>query len=587
LINTDSENKLLSSLNNNIITSQLFINIIESCLYQYDSGINTPHITMYNFILDLEKDLHKSNVSNQQNKQKIIAAVKTILNINDGATILDKTNILSHLPNSDMVVQHFISQHIESLKTINKSEYKTLITNIIQTINIYYEINLISNDLIEFNNFINYTTSNSISAFESAKLYKEIVTKLYNGLDKLNSLNTLTKDQDYFIIDSKEAVDELAESMTTYLGEVFSNFNTGYDLFDNIINGVESGTLITMSAPSNHGKSLMMVNLLNNIIVNNINNFEDRDAIIIVTLEDDIKLLLKRILSIFGNVLQNSIKYLYTQTNESLSQTNEIDNNLRTKFKDLISETIYQSIYTKTGDKITLVVKHADENIFSPADLSNFIIKLKTDNNLNVKLAFMDYIDVSTPSVNKTKDPYKDQGTIVQELRTITRNFNIPVITATQNNKSSETNLQYTQSNAEIGDSYLKIRYSDIVIMMRMMDSIKDIFDDSVQKDCFTNNQYVDSLNNQLSPKLLNQKADLTSKLIPMEFKITKSKNSGKGKSRFMLFCPANLKIYNNIQEYFNDEEEMKSNSKKLNNKIEGLKDLSISAIADDFLDNF
>ena len=579
-------NKLIDSLSLNIVTDNLFSNIMLSCLYQFDSGITEdPYQEVQIFLLNLEQDIKKTqiNLSNNQNILKLITTCKTVLNIAAGSTVLNKNNILTHLPNIDLYIQNFIINNIQNTNDLNKQEFKSMMSEIIQNINIYSEVISISNDLNSFDDFINYSQSNNTTAFEAVKLYKDTITKLYASLNKLESLNNLNGSKDYFIIDSPESVEELAIEMVEYLKEQFSSFITGYYLFDNILGGIESSTVITLSAPSNHGKSLLLVNFGNNIIEQNINNFEDGDAILMVTLEDDIKILLKRVLSIFGNYDATIIKYLYKQANESLSSIDS-DNMLKTKFIKLMNDTINNAIYKKTGKHVTLVIKHAEENVFSGADLSNFILKLNTENQLTVKLVLNDYIDVMTPSHNKTNDTYKDQGTITQELRTVSRLFSIPIITATQNNRSAETNMQYAQSNSDVGDSYLKIRYSDIVIMLRMMDSIKDIFDDCVQRDCFSNEQYLDDNNTQLSPQLLKYKEQLITELIPMEFKITKSKNSSKGRSKFMLFCKRNLKIYDNLNAYIKDIKDLNSNSKKLKEEIDTLRDLSISCASDDFL---
>jgi len=584
----NNQNKLIDSLSLNIITDSLFSNIISSCLYQYDSGLSEdPYQEIQLFLINLKQDIKRKqiNLVNEQNTIKLINTCKTILNISEGSTILTKNNLLTHLPNIDLYVQNFIINNIQNSKDINKQEFKVMMSEIIQNINIYSEVLSISNDLKCFDDFIQYSQSNDTTAFEAVKLYKDTVTQLYTSLNKLESLNKLNENKDYFIIDSPESVEELATEMIEYLGEKFSSFITNYFLFDNILGGIESSTVITLSAPSNHGKSLLLINLANNIIEENINNFEDGDAILIVTLEDDIKILLKRILSIFGNYDSEVIKYLYKQSNESISSIDS-DNLLKSKFTKLMNNTIKKAIYEKTGKKVTLVIKHAPEDTFSGADLSNFILKLKTENQLNVKLVLNDYIDVMIPSKNKTNDKYKDQGTITQELRTTSKLFSIPVITATQNSRSSETNMQYAQSNSDIGDSYLKIRYSDIVVMLRMMDTVKDIFDDSVQRDCFSTNQYLDDNNNQLSPQLLKYKEQLVTELIPMEFRITKSKNSAKGSSKFMLFCKRNLKIYDQLDYYLNDLKALNMNSTNLRKEIDELRDLSISCVADDFLNN-
>ena len=67
----------------------------------------------------------------------------------------------------------------------------------------------------------------------------------------------------------------------------------------------------------------------------------------------------------------------------------------------------------------------------------------------------------------KVGDDYQNQGAITQELRSLSVNLDIPILTATQNSRASE-NLTSHMSNAQIGDSYRKVRYSDYIYMSRI-----------------------------------------------------------------------------------------------------------------------
>ena len=55
------------------------------------------------------------------------------------------------------------------------------------------------------------------------------------------------------------------------------------------------------------------------------------------------------------------------------------------------------------------------------------------------------------------------------------------------------------------------------------------------------------------SPQMINLKDDLTKVLKPLEMRVSKSKEKGKGFSRFMLFCSQNLRLYNTVKEYLDD----------------------------------
>jgi hypothetical protein len=68
--------------------------------------------------------------------------------------------------------------------------------------------------------------------------------------------------------------------------------------------------------------------------------------------------------------------------------------------------------------------------------------------------------------------------------------------------------------------------------------------------------------------------ADLTARealskvLIPYEVKVTKAKEGVKDKSKYMLFCTENLRIYDNVDQYLQDRKQLKENTKNLEQKI-------------------
>jgi hypothetical protein len=101
---------------------------------------------------------------------------------------------------------------------------------------------------------------------------------------------------------------------------------------------------------------------------------------------------------------------------------------------------------------IAVIVKHENENIFSPGDLGRFLDRLKVEG-WNAKMVFLDYVDCATPTIQRYTS-FKDydlQGQIVQELRNLSRAHKLPIITATQNSKISE-NMNVSMDNTQIGD---------------------------------------------------------------------------------------------------------------------------------------
>ena len=77
------------------------------------------------------------------------------------------------------------------------------------------------------------------------------------------------------------------------------------------------------------------------------------------------------------------------------------------------------------------------------------------------------------------------------------------------------------------------------------------------------------------SSRIISLKEDLVSKLKPLEMRVSKSKEKGKGFSRFMVFSSQNLRLYNTVDEYLDDIKELQSNSVLIDKRIEKIQKLS------------
>lgn len=106
--------------------------------------------------------------------------------------------------------------------------------------------------------------------------------------------------------------------------------------------------------------------------------------------------------------------------------------------------------------------------------------------------------------------------------------------------------------------------------MQRVRDDLT-IFSPEVEKYIFKEGSELQSE----SPVILDSKDDLEKILKPLEMRVSKSKEKGKGFSRFMLFCTQNLRLYNTIDEYFDDLKELKSNARIIDKKVEKIQQLA------------
>ncbi len=567
-----SNNSLLKSFIEKFTRDEFFIDLIRLVLYPADFGnINSNKIVDYlkSFLNDINLVIRKTQFGLKSSTESI-ALVNSLLNIRESHTnILNYDNVFQHLGNCSLYTQQLIQKAIDN-KIVDPDVFRRLKENILLTIQAYYEIYSVSGNIKLLDILTDSISKDTVPVFEALRNYKDVIINAYNDLSKLQSLNKKESISDYFILSDEKSAEKFADTLFKYTTSNYGFYKTGYDIFDKILDGVESSSVHLISAPSNHGKSIFMINLTNTIIRNNLMNFKEDEAILFLTLEDDIYKLFRRFASISGNYSYNSIKKLF-KTSYEISNLDNASSQV-SNIKDMFKNIIQTSILNATNDKVSLIIKHSNENVFSSGDISRFIDQLKVEG-VNIKLIVVDYIDVMAPIINKytSIDDYNSHGLIVQEMRNLSRLYQIPVITATQNRRESE-NVTTTMSNMQIGDSYKKVRNSDFIYMCRMRTDL-DLFSSPVKENILEGLNYEDdSIVNEMRDKI-------SFNLVPFEVKITKAKDSEKGATRFLLFCKQNLKIYNNLQEYLNDIKKLISNTNKLEHDIKILLSMAMASI--------
>lgn len=577
LVNTTNasglqQRSLLKSFISNYTSETFFSEIISIALYPADFGsgsslMRKESIIDYirSFLKDIVQMVQKNQFPNQNQIKKQAGMISSILTVRESAANINYDNIFQYIAPPDLAGKKLINTAIQN-KITNLENFKENLNNVITTINLYTEVKSISSNFILYDCLIDsIEQSTAGSIFDSIKAYSDLIISSYNDLSKLQILNKIDKAADYHVLKNKDTTHDLSRILSEYVSTSFNFYKTGYELIDNNIHGLESSSVHIVTAPSNHCKSLFLINLMRNVILNNIDDFEEDSAIVFVTLEDNIPKLTKRIASIFGNCNNDTIGDLYREGSQRIHQLKKTNSDI-TSLQDNITK-IFDGILVKAIDDVTkfktsIVIKHSSENNFSPGDLSKFVDRLRVTENLNVKLIVMDYIDVARPTIIESgSDEYHNQGKIVHELRQLSRNLEIPILTATQNSRSSE-NLRGELTNQLIGDSYLKVRYTDFIYMCRKCDFLT-FLDNQVAYDVLK-----DESGAPPSPQDLVAYEALSKVLIPYEIRITKAKEGTAGKSKYMLFCTENLRIYDNVEQYVHDSRQLKINTRNLENEI-------------------
>jgi len=574
---------LLKAFISTFTSEEFMVDLVKIILHPSEFGAFTTDRSnsaidyIRSFLKGLGDISRKLQLPTAKNIQSQIQVINSLLTIRESSSsILTYDNVFQHLATRDLVTTKLIQKAIET-RLVEDEQFRKITDSVIDIIHAYHEVLSVSSTITLLDNLQESISDNNLTPFEALKNYKDLVITAYNDLSKLQSLSKAESVADYFIISDEDSCSVLADTLVTYISKGFSVFKTGFEVFDNVLDGVESSSVHLLAAPSNHGKSLLCVNMCKRMIEANISDLDKKDAIVFLTLEDDIHKLSRRFISIFGNYKFEVIRQLFakayevTRTQQIMGMSLDNSDNLISSLQKMFKNLLKSSLLKITQGKCSLILKHCNENTFSPGDLGRFIDRLKVEG-YKTKLVFVDYIDTMSPttSVFGNLKEYDTQGQIVQELRNLSRIHGIPVISPTQNQRDSE-DVTKLQTNKLIGDSYKKIRYSDFIYMLRMRED-KNFLSEGVRDQVIVKKPALNGVpQDSISPEVLAVKDKLSELLIPLEIKITKSKDSEKNKSRFLLFCKENLRIYNNIDEYIRDSPVLKVNSSKLEKDIDML----------------
>lgn len=560
---------MLRTFISKFISDELLAEIVNLGLYPADF----PHNTNVNaveyikdFLNDVNKTAQKLNFNNYKQIRNHLTTVSSILTIRETGTIINYDNVFQHINIQDLstkkIIQLAITNRIDAI-----NDFRNGVNEVLNIIQAFYEVQSIQSNILKYDILIDSMNTSDMPIFEFLKRYKDTVIDSFNELSKLKTLNKEeNKLSNYIILKNKDSSKNLANTLTQYFSHEYNNYKTGFEFIDNSISGFESSSVHIVSAPSNHGKSLLLINLCHNMIENNLDEFKETDAILFVTLEDNIYKLSRRFMSIFGNYTNDTIRDLHINCALFCKEHNN-DKAVIQKINLLVNDLTQDTIIKKTENKIHLIIYHGEENTFTAGDLSKFIDLQKAEG-INVRAVFLDYIDVMEPTIKsyKSEGDYNAHGQIVHELRMLARRHSVPVITATQNSKGSE-NATKALTNELIGDSYKKVRYCDFLYMMRMCSEKTFMSEDVKQYVMKKNSQN----NNTYTPEILKIKNELQNVLIPVQIVITKSKDGGKGTKTYCLFCSQNLKIYNSIDDYLKDAPLINKNTKKLQQDMDDL----------------
>ena len=283
---------LLKAFISTFTSEEFMIDLVRIVLHPSEFGAFTSEKSnsAIDYIKDFLKGLGETSrrlqLPTAKNIQSQIQVVNTLLTIRESSSsLLTYENVFQHLATRDLMTTKLIQKAVET-KLTEDDQFRKLTDTVIDIIHAYYEVISVSSTITLLDNLQESISDNNLTPFEALKNYKDLVIAAYNDLSKLQSLSKAESVADYFIISDDNSCETLANTLVTYISKGFSVFKTGFDIFDSVLNGVESSSVHLLAAPSNHGKSLMCINMCKRMIEQNVSDLDKKDAIIFLTLED-------------------------------------------------------------------------------------------------------------------------------------------------------------------------------------------------------------------------------------------------------------------------------------------------------------
>ncbi len=132
------------------------------------------------------------------------------------------------------------------------------------------------------------------------------------------------------------------------------------------------------------------------------------------------------------------------------------------------------NFYKSKATEAMLFVKEFPTGRMSMDDLMNYLYQLELYTGLKmrgggkegVNLIVVDYLDIARPNGKKTGDAYADQGMVGEEMRAVAQELDVPVVTATQLNRSNIGVSIDELTEGYLADSWRKMGIADALIAL-------------------------------------------------------------------------------------------------------------------------
>jgi replicative DNA helicase len=340
----------------------------------------------------------------------------------------------SNFGNSDYIaiykgIQEFFNKYRglpnkEACFELVKKNYSDINQTLHDSIDEIYDYKKLSVSTLEF-------IESNVKDFVSCQELKNAILESFDDLSDVSKHYNIKEriEKALHVCDSLEdlgtnvySADEILERWSRRLqGVEVKRYSTGWAKFDEIFGGYGCGELFTYMGPAHSGKSMYLINAGANLLLQKLN-------VLHISLEMSEEITAQR----------------YDMRLLGLSKDELKSNVANIKIKELLTKNI--------GN---LVIKRYPSSSATASEIKAYIKRLENIKNFIPDVLIIDYADIMRSSKNYS-DKRFELELIYQEIRNLAIEFKLPVITATQLNRSSLAKLDDGKilTEGDIAESY-------------------------------------------------------------------------------------------------------------------------------------
>jgi len=284
--------------------------------------------------------------------------------------------------------------------------------------------------------------------------YENMVKKIHMSIMDTNKGAAIESSSSLDLVDD-DYENVLEQILNKY--EKTSRISTGFDILDNecFFGGYERSRLYMYAGASGSGKSTIMVNsMINSATKTSFDlNIKNKKVYVYISLENTVE---ETLLRMYQDLFRKTVP-------QALSDVrNKVD------IKKRINDELIKN-------NSTIVIKYFKPMVTSPMDIASVLDDTVAKyGRESIQLLSVDYLDLLKSDLQN--DLYRmELGYITLSLKTIAVEYNIPVVTATQLNRSAFRVKSAAELNLDqLSESSKKIDHSDCIVLLVKDDVCQD-----------------------------------------------------------------------------------------------------------------